>query len=668
MQNKCTPNPRIWSWIFCRGFFRRVRGCILRRVRGCVLPYTTVSRESQVATLFSLLATNNDQRHPKRDPEGTVATSLASGKMDDHSTETLNRLAEAHTRDRLLGGQDLYLDENSISLISNHIDCFVSQSRGNESIEEVIFYPRTFNGHDDDLWNKLGQAVGNLQSLKRLRIQAPDYDDEVVQIPDWEILASILKYVRRRITVDFDDVVSWSAEKFKMFARVIHGHPSIYSFEGGRMIPFESMDTFYSALATLPALESVKLSNRGLQRSRDRSTLASTESLTELLRVPSLRSVNFCGFSFTPALFQATANALMEGTAITNLEFNSCSFATEVNTAMMTKGFSKNTSVTCIDIMSPRDGTLCNALAAALPSNSTLRRLGLELDRRNNDDDRDSFSRFLSALGHNTGLKTLIVQGSYSMNESLCTAMQNGLGMNATLESLELKRAPLYDDNADLWCRAFSFLRTNKALKSLTVDMLYSPVTCHSAFRIDIAAMLQDNASLESISIQSTTRIEAEDYLAFITALQGNTSLKTLILQYERLGSPVKLQLTDDEDKRIASLLKNNYGLEFLPSIYLEAGDVGAILRLNSAGRRYLIEDGSSISKGVEVLSRVHNDTNCVFLHLLENPRLCDRSAVEKVSVGESNSSSTNPTAGSDGGKRERASVREGQASHRRLA
>jgi hypothetical protein len=43
----------------------------------------------------------------------------------------------------------------------------------------------------------------------------------------------------------------------------------------------------------------------------------------------------------------------------------------------------------------------------------------------------------------------------------------------------------------------------------------------------------------------------------------------------------------------------------------------------------YLIEDGSSISKGVDVLSAVSNDIDSVFLHPLENPRLCDRNAVE---------------------------------------
>jgi hypothetical protein len=133
------------------------------------------------------------------------------------------------------------------------------------------------------------------------------------------------------------------------------------------MLSYESMDIMYSALATLPALESTKLSNRGLQEwPADISTIANSESLTELLRVPNLRSVHFYAFSFTPALFQATANALMEGTAITNLVFRTCSVAAEASTAMMIKGLSRNTSVTCIDIVSPRDGTLCNALAAAL--------------------------------------------------------------------------------------------------------------------------------------------------------------------------------------------------------------------------------------------------------------------------------------------------------------
>jgi hypothetical protein len=52
-----------------------------------------------------------------------------------------------------------------------------------------------------------------------------------------------------------------------------------------------------------------------------------------------------------------------------------------------------------------------------------------------------------------------------------------------------------------------------------------------------------------------------------------------------------------------------------------EAGDVGAILRRIEAGRRYLMEDQSSISKGVQVLSNVH-DISCVLLRLLKTSRL----------------------------------------------
>jgi hypothetical protein len=67
------------------------------------------------------------------------------------------------------------------------------------------------------------------------------------------------------------------------------------------------------------------------------------------------------------------------------------------------------------------------------------------------------------------------------------------------------------------------------------------------------------------------------------------------------------------------------------------------------------------------VLSRVNNSISCVFLHLLENPRLSDRSAVEIVSTDESIGGSS-PTASSVEGKREHASAHKGNETRRRLA
>jgi hypothetical protein len=605
--------------------------------------------------------------------------------MGDSTSETFLdlqkcRYYELDDRTRcneLLSGEYLNLDEGSISWILNHIDCFVSQSQGNETIQQVYWWPHaSFNGQDDGAWDKVGQAIGNLQALEMLSIAAFDlndedhyYDEDDVEvvppgtIPDWELLARILRHVGQNLSLVIDDDRLRSMEEVQPFARAISGHPSITSLQDNGRFPYESLDTLFSALATLPVLESISFRAPEV-RQADESALAKPESLTELLRVPTLRSVHFYRFSFTRALCQATANALIEGTAVTDIQFIECSFSAEESAAILATGLSRDTSVTSISVRCSNARALFSALAMALPSNSTLRHLGM------NHDDSDCLSPVFSALGQNKGLKTLTLMAIGSMGESLSTAMKDGLGMNKTLESLELT-VRLCDENSAMWCRALSFLRINKTLKSLVLSLnADAPESCvASTLRNNIAGMLQENASLESFSIQNWNyciKIKAEDYFVLVTALQHNRTLKTL-----RLHRFLTTRLNEDESKEMASLLKKNYALESLPNIDMEdpVGDVGAILRLNAAGRRYLVQDGSSISKGVEVLSRVNNDINCVFLHLLENPRLCDRSAVEMATdgAGGSDGSSTNPNASGGGGKRERASAHKGKDSRRRL-
>jgi hypothetical protein len=601
--------------------------------------------------------------------------------MDDHTTETLELQERSHdeqlARDHLLSEEYLRLDEGSIPWILNHIDCFVSQSRGNEIVREVSLYPFSIVGqvpyfvghHDDDVWDKLGKAIGNLQALDTISISIPydtsiyEYDDddeeeedfvreeddddeeENLAVPDWKIVAHILSHVRQRIALVVNPHESaWCAEDARSLARVIHGHPTIRSFDGGGRFPYEAAGALYSALTTLPALESIRLGNRTPRaRTEDESTLANPESLTDLLRVPSLQSICFDCFSFTLTLCQAIANALIEGTAATKLEFHECMFSEECVT-IFANGLNRNISVISITVASPYDPCqlLSVALTTALPSNSTLRDLSLLCG----DISVVHLLPVFAALEKNTNLNSLTLSVNYSMDDSLTkeikngleinplsTAIKNGLGMNETLENLELKHFYLSDDSFDSWCRAFSFLHTNKALKSLVIDV-HDGVTesCLSAFRTEIVAMLQDNVTLESLSIRKilSDRIKAEDYFVLVTALQQNMTLKKLQLAC----SFDRLQLTDDEDKHMAKILKKNYALESLPRVNMDnlAGDVGAILRLNQAGRRYLIEDGSSIARGVEVLSAVNSDINCVFLHLLENPRLCDKSAVEVAS------------------------------------
>jgi hypothetical protein len=374
-------------------------------------------------------------------------------------------------------------DGDAMHRILNHIDDFLSQSQGNESIEEVALFPCLVAGHlDDDAWDKFGQAIGNLQGLKLLHIRTPNYhedddsdcDDEIggVPIPDWDILARILSHVRQSITLtitlDAEHDLSWRVEHSRSLASAIHRHPTIMCFEAGNKFPCEALDALYSALATLPALTSVRLSGCYYTRPEDESALAYPESLTELLRLPSLRSVNFDSFLFTRALCQATANALLEGAAVTKLVFSECEFSAGECSAIMASGFSRNTSVLNIEVLLPVEEAMILALAAALPSNSTLQELYIEADETPGA--HVYWAPFFLALGTNKGLKTLTLDGLGSMNESLSTAIKNCLRLHETLESLQLNDIHLRDAEFALWRRAFSFLRTNTSLTSCWLE------------------------------------------------------------------------------------------------------------------------------------------------------------------------------------------------------
>jgi hypothetical protein len=83
--------------------------------------------------------------------------------------------AEAFAR-RLLEDSYVYFDNDSIPWILDNTDFFESRCRVNENIREVILSPYAcIEGEDVEVWHKVGQAVGNLQRLKFLRISIVMY-------------------------------------------------------------------------------------------------------------------------------------------------------------------------------------------------------------------------------------------------------------------------------------------------------------------------------------------------------------------------------------------------------------------------------------------------------------------------------------------------------------
>jgi hypothetical protein len=134
---------------------------------------------------------------------------------------------------RSLSGHWLYLDAQTIPWVLNHIDCIVSQSRGNKIVEGVALHPYDFlDGHDDEAWDKLGQSIGNLQSLKRLTISNDKSYGQVFSISNWERLALILRHMRQMVGVilEIDGGDLWTVEEAQALARAIRGHPTITSW------------------------------------------------------------------------------------------------------------------------------------------------------------------------------------------------------------------------------------------------------------------------------------------------------------------------------------------------------------------------------------------------------------------------------------------------------
>jgi hypothetical protein len=576
-----------------------------------------------------------------------------------------------------LNSEILHLAKKNEFLLQN-IDSIVELSRGNTIVKEVELYPFDGNAENYEFWDKVGQIVGNLTKLEMLSIvfhpyiEEDDDSDHDDDDPDWEILARILPYLRRKVelsssTENYDATV----EEIAGLARAIHGHPMISAFSSEMRLTLVNLASWCYALATLPSLESVVFSLREHHYELAHLEPFAKVALTELLRVPSLRFFLFYGFTFTNTLCHATANAIEAGLSIVDITFdNRCEFPCG-GRAIIANALKKNASVTNVKFLDDCDEPLCSTLAAVLLSNATLQNLTVHNSTR---DSGRWFSSIFLSLGMNTSLKSLTVKIRDKFGDELCAAITSGLAKNTALEFLSLHGILTSDDDGAISARnALSFLRTNSTLKSLTVSFVqaFNEVEEHSyfsPFRMEAMKMMEENSCLESLIVTTGYNIKFEELLALVSVLKRNTTLKYLGFQSTIENFSCHLWSTEDEFNQLASILIKNYGLERLvPDVYCEdAETVEAILRLNGAGRRYLIKDGSSISKGVEVLSAVSDDINCLFLHLLENPGLCNKRAVDATT--RSRRQGANLDESSSSGKRELAQSQSGKEPRRRLA
>jgi hypothetical protein len=222
----------------------------------------------------------------------------------------------------------------------------------------------------------------------------------------------------------------------------------------------------------------------------------------------------------------------------------------------------------------------------------------------------------------NKALKKLTMNQHPLRDVPIYLALRDGLEKNLTLEMLHIRTE---DKSVSvLVSTLLPFLRVNKTLKVLQISCKHgnSPTTSQVASScLAIVAFARENSSLETLEICSRGCIAPGTYIAALESVKMNITLKKLCL------SPILASFDDGEMDHVVLLVKKNYSLAVLDEGVAEldkTGELGSFLRLNEAGRRYLIDDAGSIAKGVEVLIEVRDDLACLFYHLLENPMLCD--------------------------------------------
>lgn len=192
------------------------------------------------------------------------------------------------------------------------------KSQGNTEVEEAsldpYWYENPMRRLDENWEEKLGQALGNLQSLEVLRITYNDDDFDAYEMdpPDRENFSRVVQQIWQRITLHVSMEPTLGSEL--AFARAIQGHPAIQRFETRDSFDYSPFGILLSALTTLPALEYAVLGHVE-HYPGDRLTLQHPKQLTRLLRSPSLRPVELRIFILTSRVCESVALTLRTDTS-----------------------------------------------------------------------------------------------------------------------------------------------------------------------------------------------------------------------------------------------------------------------------------------------------------------------------------------------------------------
>jgi hypothetical protein len=521
-------------------------------------------------------------------------------------------------------------------------DLFVAKTRGNTSLKKFCFcisnqlHRGNLNGLREDeyyrRWRRIGKGLANLTELKELEIRCCSGGS-----PDYTALACVLGSVHQieKLTINFP--LLCPPRDGEPIRCAFQCHPNLKEMIFKQVAKLEALEAFAPYLSSIPNLQIIDFTSLPFRRVHPGRVLP--DSFFPVLKHPRLRrlSLSSCRLSETQCHDMAR---LLPVCSLQVLDLTGCQLE-GAGAAVLTKALQTTLSLEELQIaVSSLSPQAYQNLGEALLVNKTLKRLALlpNLDNRVPVDCLDVLP-VLRALAYNSTLQRLMLVHVDHWNELLADTLGMVLKSPTTgLQELTLLGGTHHhqvDLRSFAWRRMIPALRENKSLNlfSLSTEMDAQHI-------VEIASMVKDNSTLEGLELfpcleEHLPCVDEEtsprDYITAqaVHALQGNHTLKHLDIHLCHCHCDRESSAKGQE--ALLCALQGNYGLEFDENKCLAifgaqpchvTQQILSISKLNQAGRRYLLNEPSNRAVAVAVLSRVSDNLNSIFFHLVENPSL----------------------------------------------
>lgn len=549
------------------------------------------------------------------------SSSRTSGKSDFH--QVLSRIM-SNDKDFTR----LVLDSDEVcSFIRNNMDSFLESMRVNTTVTSVKLHQRwsaitAFDGDYGDYERfccVVARGIGALENLKKLEFECKFWDNA-------KGLSILLEHVSMittlEITISDDGEPPECLDKafgnLKLLEKLVvkFDYPEIYN-------PFPR-------LATAEAVTNLQsITMQGTARSTNNGRLEPQNTI-KIHGSKNLREIVLKDFKFDGEHNVALAETIANSANLKSLVVEHCEFVSE-NSYILGQQLGNTTSLEIFSWSCAGDFQIYAGLSGVLQGNKNLNTFILH---------RMASSRCCSVT-HASGLQFLLgglkIWGKslrvlnffeYDWTEALAQCLGDYLVETRNLISLALTTLyPVFAD--ETFHQFFEGVALNTTLKELYIDSCMTTLGLARGI-----STLKENKTLEKLEILNQ-RDKAEALVECMSKLM-HTGIKTFCFHN---GS--KISLSVQQGRSVLESLQQNYTLSECPFCIGTGGSkqekkdimesVRIIYKLNRFGRQYLRDEKGSKEKAVTLLSKVNDDLDCTFFHLLENPTLCELERPEAI-------------------------------------